>query len=604
MIQLSDYVINFLEEKGIKDIFLVSGGGIMYLCDAVGRSGKIRYICNHHEQACATAAESYARLKNSPGVCLVTTGPGGTNAITGVAGAFVDSIPLMVISGQVKREIISDYKKLRQLGPQEINIVEMVKPITKYATTVMKPERIRYEMEKGWFLASSERPGPVWIDIPLDVQSSMIDEKKLTSYYPDHHEIPNLPLLRKQVNIAVSLLKRSKRPVILAGNGIRLAGGIDSLKSLIKEMKIPVLHHINSVDILADDHPLNLGIYGPYGQRRANFILQNSDLVIGIGASLNISSTGFNYRGFAPYARKIMVNIDPGELYKKTLDIDLKIQADARDFLELLSESIKTGSSDISSSDFSPRWLKACEYWKNKYPIILPEFFLDKNHVHNYVFMDILSEYLSTEDILVSGIGSEAAGLYTAFKVKNGQRAYVNKNLGQMGWCLPGAIGACIGNRRKRTILVTGDGGFQFNIQELAVIKHHKLPVKIFIMNNSGYQSIKNTQNNLFSGRLVGADKTSGVSFPDYKSLAAAYSLEYGYIRTNSDIEKQLKRALSCPGPVLYEVNINPNQSKIPRSQTVRQKDGTLVSSTLENMFPFLPEKEVYDNMHMFDEET
>ena len=594
-VRLSDFIIDFLVKKEIKDIFLVSGGGIMYLCDAVGRNKKIRYICNHHEQACATAAESYARFTNKPGAILVTTGPGGTNAITGVAGAWIDSIPIIVISGQVRTDIIADYKKLRQLAPQEINIVDIVKHITKYAKTVKNPETIVFELEKAFYLATQGRPGPVWLDIPLNIQSALIDVQKLPRFSPVSAKLMSSDL-DNNISAVVNFLKKSKRPILIAGNGIRLANAIPQLEKLISKFRIPYITQINSVDLLPHDNPFFQGIYGPNGQRRANFALQNADLVLSIGASLNLTSTGFNYDKFAPRAEKIMVNIDKGELTKKTLKIDMPILCDAKLFItQLLDRTLNVNFA------FSPHWRTACLNWKKKYPIILPEFFKDKNHVNSYVFMDILSKQLEKNDCLITGIGLDAVSFYQNFTVKEGVRAFVNKNFGQMGWCLPAAVGACIANRKGKTVLVAGDGSLQFNIQELATIMHYKLPLMIFVFSNHGYSSIRNTQTNLFSGRFVGADESSGVTLPDLKSLAATYNLAYGNINNNSELTRKIQKALKIKGPALFEVNLHPAQARIPRSQTVRLKDGSLKSSTLENMYPFLPEAEVYQNMHLFD---
>ncbi len=595
MIQLSDYVIDFLVKKGIKDIFLVSGGGIMYLLDSVGRNKNIRYISNYHEQASATAAEAYARVKNSFGVCLVTTGPGGTNAITGVAGAWVDSIPMIVISGQVKRELIADYSKIRQIGPQEINIIDMVRPITKYAVTVTNPEKIRYELERSYYEMLNDRPGPVWINIPLDVQGTLIDEKKVTGF-----DLPQLRndknYLKDKVNETIDLLKKSQRPLIIAGNGIRLSGGLKLFIKLINRLDIPVVLPINGLDLLEENNKLLIGKFGPFGQRRGNFALQNADLILSIGASINIASIGFNLNGFAPKAKKIMINIDKGELTKDVLKINLRIEADAKQFLEkLLAQTEKL------TFHFSSKWHEACHYWKKKYLNIFSEYFNNKKHVNSYVFFDKLSDLISAEDIVTTGIALDACSLYQAFKVKKGQRAFVNKNYGQMGWSLPAAVGANIGNGRKRTICVTGDGSFMVNVHELQTISYYKLPIKIFVFNNCGYESIRYTQNNMFDGRLVGSDKKTGVSNPDFEFLAQAHNLPYEKIYSNDEIVRKVNKILKIKGPVLCEVNIDPKQRRMPRISSYRRPDGILESKPLEDMWPFLPKEEVYKNMHFFD---
>ena len=596
MVRLSDYVINCLVEKGIKDIFLVSGGGIMYLLDSIGNNKKIKYYTNYHEQAAATSAESYARMKNHISACLITTGPGSTNAITGVAAAWVDSIPMIIISGQVKREIIADYSKSRQLGPQEINIIDVVKPITKYAVTIMKPEDIRYQLEKAIYLATSGRPGPVWINIPLDIQSSTINDNDLIGF--DYIKDTKLPdVLKKDVEKALKMLKNSRRPLIIGGNGVRLSGAQKLLASYMTEYKIPIVTDENGLDLISEDNPLYMGRYGPKGQRRANFTLQNSDLVLAIGASLNITSTGFDYKHFAPNAKIIMVNIDKSELDKFTLKIDLPINLDAKEFLnELLRQSKGV------KFNFSDKWKSACKKWKEKYNIIDPLHYLKgKKYVNSYVFASELSELLDSRDAVVTGMGLDVVSIIQSFKVKKRQRVYVNKNFGQMGWCLPAAIGACIANGCRRTVLVTGDGSLQFNIQELATIAHYKLPVKIFVFNNLGYKSIRDTQNNLFEGRLVGADISTGVSNPDFSKLAQAYNLSYEYIKNNNEIRSKVKKVINKDGPVLCEVNIAYNQPRIPRSSTFQRPDGTLESRPLEDLFPFLPREEIWENMHLFD---
>jgi acetolactate synthase-1/2/3 large subunit len=594
MIQLSDYVIEFLVKKGIKDIFLVSGGGIMYLLDSIGRNKKINYISNYHEQASATAAESYARFKNNIGACLVTTGPGGTNAITGVAGAWLDSIPMIVISGQVKRELIADYSKTRQIGPQEINIIDMVKPITKYAVTVMKPEKIKYELEKCFHEAISERPGPTWINIPLDIQGSIIDEKKLQSFIPQKQKKDDKYIKDKVKNV-ITFLNKSKRPVIIAGNGIRLSRGQELLETLVSFTKIPTLLPFNGMDLLSEDNKHLMGKFGPGGTRCGNFVLQNSDLILSIGASLNVASTGFDYNHFGFQAKKIMVNIDYQEIETKKIKIDLSVVSDAKEFIKELISQLKT-----TKYSSNKRWLDVCNYWKKKYPSITKEYYENKKYVNSYVFFDKLSELLESTDVLTTGIALDATGLYQAFKVKKGQRAFVNKNFGQMGWSLPAAVGANIANGRKRTICVTGDGSFMVNVHELETISHYQLPIKIFVFNNGGYESIRYTQNNLFQGKLVGSDEATGVSNPDFNLLAKAHGLPYVKISNNDDIVKKIKKVLKITGPVLCEVNIDYKQKRMPKAASFKRPDGKIESKPLEDMWPFLPKEEVKNNMSFF----
>ena len=596
MIRLADYVIDFLVKRGINDIFLVSGGGIMYLLDAVGRNKKIHYITNFHEQACATAAESYARFKNRPGACLVTSGPGSTNAVTGVAAAWVDSIPMIVISGQIRKQIIADYSTMRQFGPQEINTIDIVDRITKYSKTIMSPEDIRHELERAYFEATTGRPGPVWLNIPLDVQGSMINENNLKSFSPPQNNYKDKIDLKKKVKKAIAMLNSSERPILIAGNGIRLSGGQKLLKEFMNRIKIPVITDENGLDLLAENNKYYMGRYGPKGQRRANFALQNADILLSIGASLNVASTGFVFTGFASKAKKIKVNIDQGELHERVIKLDLSIKSDAKEFMkELLKQSKQI------KFHFSPRWYEALKKWKKKYQLMLLEYYKDKHHVNSYVFVARLSSLLKSSDTVIPGMGLDVVSVLQVYKVKENQRVYSNKNFGQMGWCLPAAIGACVANDRKRTISVTGDGSLQFNIHELGTISHYKLPIKIFVFNNHGYKSIRDTQTNLFEGRFVGADEKSGVSNPDFRILAKAYRLKYEYIKNNSDIKRGILSALKSKGPALIEVNIAYDQERMPRTLTYRKPTGVLKSRPLEDMYPFLPREELWDNMHMFD---
>ena len=534
-------------------------------------------------------------FKNHIGACLVTTGPGSTNALSGVVGAWVDSIPLIVISGQVRRDLIADYKKFRQLGPQEINIIEMVQYITKYAVTVMEPERIRYELEYAYARAMEGRPGPVWLNIPLDVQAALVDESFLTGYVVGNGG--KKPSLALSVNQVLKLVQEAKRPVLICGNGIHLAGAESVLEKFIQRIKIPVLLTIGGMDLLDEMAEGNLGRFGPVGQRRANFVLQNSDLVLSIGASMSVASIGFNISGFAPKAVKVMVNIDPGELGKPTFIPDIAIQCDARDFLNIANRRLSR-TKIIQRLD----WIEACQNWKKNYPICVPEYYSDPSFVNSYAFIDILSDLLTCEDVVVTGNSLDISSVYQSFRVKKGQRVITNINYGAMGWDLPGAIGACIGSGHVRTILVTGDGSLQVNIHELLTIGFNKLNIKIFVLNNQGYDSIRSTQTNYFSGHFVGADSTSGVGNPDYAMLAAAYGLRYEHILNNNQVSEKVRELLDWDGPSLCELNVSPKQGRSPKTQSYRKEDGTLESRPLEDMYPFLPREEMWRNMHLFDD--
>jgi acetolactate synthase I/II/III large subunit len=598
MIKLSDYVVQFLVERGVRDIFLASGGGIMHLLDSVGHNPEMSYYCNYHEQACAVAAEAYAQVREGVGACLVTVGPGAANALSGVVAAWVDSIPVIVLSGQVRRDLMADFTKVRQLGPQEGDAIGMARPITKYAASVREPDSVRYHLERAWIEATTERPGPVWLEFPLDVQGAQIQADSLAPYAPalppnavDH------AWLSAQVAEVLNDLRHAKRPVIICGNGIRLSRSQVLLRKLLQQLRVPVLLPITAKDVLEEDHSMQMGVFGTAGQRRANFALQNSDLVLSLASGLNCQKIGFNFAGFAPKAKKIVVDIDEGQLYHQVLKPDIPIQCDVRLFLEEMLRQI--GS---SRHEAPARWLAVCHRWKERYPVIVAEFLEDKAHVNSYVFMDKLSDAMTSSDVLVTGNALDCASFYQAFRVKRGQRA-MNSGWGSMGWDLPTAIGACIGAGRARTICVTGDGSIQWNVQELLTIKRYRLPIKIFVFNNCGYQSIRATQNNFFEGRFVGADYNSGVDNPHFERLAGAYDLEYAHIETNCQLESQISNVLSADGPVLCELKISPVQGVSPKASAFRRPDGSFESRPLEDMAPFLPREEVWGNMHQFDDD-
>lgn len=596
MIKVSDFVVQFLVERNIDTIFLVSGGGIMHLVDSVGKNADMRYYCNYHEQACAHSAEAYSRVTGKVGACLVTTGPGGTNALSGVASAWVDSIPILVLSGQVRRDLIADYSKIRQKGPQEGNVVEMAKSVTKYAVTILDPRSVRYELEKALYLAVSGRPGPVWLDFPLDVQGAEVDEAALESFAIPRLDI-NTALLKEQVNHFLQIAHEARRPLFLLGNGVHIARAEALVQELLEKMPFPVVLPNCAKDLVPESHPRYMGVFGTAGQRRANFAVQNADCVFFLASGINVTKAGFNYAGFAPKAKKVMVDIDEGQLYYQAIRPDIAIQADVREFL---SEVLRQINADKLQFSPSPKWLDACARWKERYPILVDEFYRDKEHVNSYIFVDKLSDLLTAEDIVLAGNGIDEVSYWQAFKVKPGQRTLISGNWGPMGWDLPAAVGACIGSGR-RTICLSGDGSSQWNIQELLTIKHYHLPIKIFIFNNQGYTNIRMTQANFF-GRFVGADEASGVSNPDFAYLAAAYGLSYSKIRTNDEIEDGIACALQTEGPTLCELNIAVDQGITPKASAFRREDGTLESRPLEDMAPFLPREEVWENMHLFDE--
>ena len=589
MIKLSDYVFQFVSRLGVKRVFLLPGGGCMHLVDSLGSPGGLEYVCCLHEQAAVIAAEAHAQYTGNVGVALVTTGPGGTNAITGVSGAWIDSTPLLVFSGQVKSSDMIGTSGVRQRGVQEVDIVSLVKPITKYAITVMDPGSIRYHLEKAVYLASTGRPGPVWIDIPLDVQGAMIDEFKLEGFTPD---ILSLLEPRREISSltdqAIALLNASERPVILAGNGIRLAGALREFIHLAESLKIPILTTWKAIDFLPEDHPFFFGRPGSIGQRGANFIQQNSDLILTLGARLDLLQVGYNYPNFARAAKKIIVEVDDAEIRKLKMPIDLPVCGNVKDFL---AELVRKKEALKGKDRFA--WLERCRQWKEKYPVVLPEYGQAKSFVNTYALVDVLSDLLSSEDVLVPGSSGSCSEItMQAFRVKKGQRILNSPGLGAMGFGLPASIGACLASGGKRTVSLIGDGGLQLNIQDLATIVRLKLPLKLFVLNNNGYASIRNTQNAHFKGHLVACDPSSGLVLPNTCAIAAAYGLKHYRIQDPQHLREDVAEVLADEGPCLCEVMTDPDLLTAPRLSSETRPDGSIVSKPLEDLWPFLGREE------------
>jgi acetolactate synthase-1/2/3 large subunit len=594
MIKLSDYVISFFQEKGIEHVFLLVGGGAMHLNDSLAKNKKIKHVCALHEQAAAIAAEAYSRYSENFGVAIVTTGPGGTNTVTGVAGCWSDSIPCFFVSGQVKRSDLIGHIGLRINGFQEVEIIKVVKPITKYAETVMEPEMIRYNLEKAYHIMLDERPGPVWLDIPVDIQATMIDEKRLPGFDPSELSKPkcNVQQIRRQAKQALNILLKAKRPVILAGNGIRLSHGVDEFRKLIGKLRIPILTTWGAVDLIEDEHPQFFGRPNTLGgNRAASFIIQNSDVLLTIGARLGVQQIG-DHLSFAREAKLIMVDIDEKELLKPTLRPFLSIKSDARLFIREISNQCKERQSLHINS-----WIEYCQKMKKRYPIVLPEYFKEEEFVNSYVFVDILSEELQSDDVIVP---SSSATAYVctsqAFRLKKGQRFLTSRGMASMGWDLPSAIGACFASGGKRTICVTGDGSIQLNLQEMQTIISNKLPIKIFVLNNKSYLSTKTIQKAYFS-RLVGCNAKSGLVLPDLIKIAKAYGYTTELIRVNAEVRQKIRKVLQTPGPVFCEIFMSADQPVIPKLSTNMLKNGTMVSRPLEDMYPLLDRKEFLENM-------
>jgi len=591
----ADYIASTLATHGVKHVFMLTGGGAMFLNDAFGLEKRIQYVCNLHEQACAIAAEGYARVAGKMSVVCVTSGPGGTNTLTGVLGQWLDSIPVLYLSGQVRYDtaVPSTGLPLRQLGDQEASIVDIVRPITKYAVMVTNPQLVRYHLDKAMHLAVSGRPGPVWLDIPLNIQSSLVEEANLKSYDPGEDSSgATLDIDEHQVDEVARRLSTSERPVILAGAGIRLAGAANAFYRLAEKVGVPVQVAWDAIDIFPSTHPLYAGRPSTLGQRGANFIFQNADLLLSLGCRLNVRQIGYNFPAVARAAYKISVDIDPAELRKPTLKIDLPINADVREFIRMLDTRLNS-----KKLPKKVEWLSWCQERIRRYPVVLPEYRRRQTPVNPYVFCDMLSQHLNARDVTVSSNGASCVVPIQAMQIKRGQRHVVNSGCAAMGYGLPAAIGACLAIGQKRVICFEGDGSIQLNIQELETVHYHRLPLKIFVFNNGGYLSIRSTQGNFFDGRLVGESTRSGVGFPDYVKVAKAYGIPAHRITRLSQLEDAIDQVLDSDGPVLCDVVMDPSQLFSPRTASKRLPDGRMESSPLEDMYPFLPQDEFLSNM-------
>lgn len=592
--KLSDYVMEFIAAQGVKHVFMLSGGGAMHLDDSLGQCDALMYVCCLHEQACAIAAEAYAKQTGNLGVTLVTTGPGGTNAVTGVAGAWLDSTPMLVLSGQVKRADLKGDTGVRQLGVQEVDIVSIVKPITKIAVTITEPESIRYHLERAVAIARHGRPGPVWIDIPLDVQAATIEPDHLPGF--DARELPAVGQpadLPESVAHVVGLLQKSTRPVLLVGNGVRLAGGYELLQQVLDTLSVPVLVATSlGIDLVAEDHPQFFGRPGPIAPRYANFTLQNSDLLITVGARLDMAMTGYSHERFARAAKKVQVDIDAAELAKMRTPIDLAIQADASVFLAELLRQLRG-----SAIPEFPEWVDRCRQWKSRYPVVLDEFRQRRNLVSLYHFTDVLCDQLASDEVVVACSSGNAVELFhLVYKAKAGQRVIHTRGLGAMGFGLPAAVGACLAAGGRRTICLEGDGGLQLNIQELETLRRLGLPVKLFVINNQGYASIRLSQSGYFT-RLCGADATSGVTLPSLDKVASAYELPYTALKSHDGLSNAIKAILSRPEPEICEVFVPPEEPRMPRMASYQRSDGSMASKPLEDLWPFLDRDEFRTQM-------
>ncbi len=588
--RLADYIVNFLEKKGIDTVFTVSGGGSIFLCDALYNSKKIKYISHHHEQAASFAAESYARSKNDVGCAFVTTGPGGTNTVTGVSSAWIDSIPVIFISGQVFLNQTIQKTKKRQIGVQEINIIDIVKPITKFSKMITDPNTIEYYLEKAYQISKSGRPGPVFLDIPADLQNAFIDKKKLIKYRSNNNK--TISPKKDDINLLIKKIKNSSRPLIHIGHGVKLSGGKQILKKFLKKHKIPFVVTWNADDIVNSDHKMYFGRPGAFGERGSNFIVQNCDFYLSIGTRLPYMVTGYNSKRFAHKAKfKVMVDIDRNELNKKDVNLDLKIQSDAKNFITNLYKSLGR----IKPNE---KWYKYCQKVRKKYPILIKKMINEKKFVNSYYFIKTLSKLTKDNDKIITDMGFSFTTTHQALDIKKNQTFYTNSGHAPMGWGLPAAIGSFYASKnfKDNLICITGEGGLQMNIQELATVMHNKIPIKIFIFNNGGYLTIKQTQVLGFKGRIMGADKNSGLSFPDYKKIALSHNMSYTKITNHKNLKNKISKVLSSSKTMICELIMNPDEEQIPKAINRRDKSGKSIPTEFEDMYPFLPREELNSN--------
>ena len=585
-LRVADVVIKYLETLGIETIFTVTGGGAMFLNDACAGSKKIKTVCNHHEQACAMAAVGYSKMKNSFAALVLTSGCGATNALTGLLDAWQDNNPVIFISGQVKRKETTHNAKvpLRQFGVQEANIIEIVKSMTKYAVMVNKPEDILLCLEKASFEAKNGRPGPVWIDIPLDVQSSLVNYTSLKQYKAPRKNL--LTPTASQIHLLKKALSRAERPIIIAGNGIRLGNAIKEFNDFLLDTNIPFVTSYLAVDLLPNNHKQYIGRLGIKGDRPGNFSLQNADLVISIGCHLSVALTGFEYNLFARDAKLFVVDIDRDEHKKNTVKINHFIHSDVKRFFAKFNGKFSF-----------PEWLKTCRKWKNMWPVCLPEYKIEKKLINKYAFIDIMQKKLKKNSVVVSDAGSSYYVTSQAFQPIKNQRYITSGAQADMGFTLPAAIGVAFAQKSKMVVGITGDGSFQMNIQELQTLVHYEIPVKLVVWNNNGYLSIRTTQKKFFSGREIGTDKDSGVSFPSTKKIASAYSIPYFSSKNLNTLRRTLSSAFNTKGPVIIEIFCPPMQEIIPTASSFKLPDGKMVSKPLEDMYPFLSRDEFNSEM-------
>ena len=589
--RVSDYIMHRLVELGIRQVYFLPGGGAMHLNDALAANPDLEPIVCLHEQACGIAAEAAGKMRSGPSACMVTSGPGATNAVTATLGAWLDSTPVFFVSGQVKSADLKEGTGLRMLGNQEADIVAIVSSITKKAVTLRDPEDVGWVFDELEQAALSGRRGPVWLDVPLDVQAMQVDPATL-------RRAPATPRAAAVSMAApaagtLALLRKASRPVIVAGHGVRMAGGEQVFRKVAERLGVPVLTTWLGLDLIEEDHPLCAGRPGAIAPRWANFALQNSDFLLVLGARLDMAMTAYAHERFARGAAKVMVDIDEAEIRKMRMDIELPVVGDVKDFLEAVAAELETAS---PLPGFSA-WRDRIAGWKQRYPLVLPEHRGTEGPVSLYHFTEALSSAMEEGDVIATGSAGFSVELFLlGLRIKRGQRCFHNRGTGSMGFGLPAAIGACLEAGRRRTICVEGDGGLQMNVQELATLASQQLPVKCFVVNNSGYASIRASQRNYFN-RLVGADPQSGLHLPSLRKVAAAYELAYQCIENGADLQARIDAVLATPGPVICEVLVPPEEPRIPRVATRQGANGKMSSSPLEDLFPFLDRDELRSNM-------
>lgn len=579
--RVADYLMSRLAEAGAEHVFLLPGGGAMYLNDALVCETRLTPVPCHHEQACGIAAEAWGRIREAFGVCMVTTGPGATNVITPVTGAWIESIPMLVISGQVKRPDLLGSRPLRQAGVQEVNIVPMIKTVTKYAVTVDDPMQIRYHLERALHEMKTGRNGPVWLDIPLDVQAATINPEELPGFTADPVPEPTLDVACLRL---MGLIGAAKRPLLLAGHGVRLAGAAKEFAALAERLQIPVAMTWNALDLLPWEHPLCVGRPGVVALRAANFAVQNCDLLISIGCRLDNIITAYNPRGFARSAKKAVVDVDANEIAKLDMAIDLSIVADAKALIGALARLPQP-----SPPPDNDAWITRCAGWKQRYPVNEGQHFPSSGPINHYHFVSVLSDTLPPDTLISTGSSGLAIEVfYTVFRNKPGQRIFLTSGLGSMGYGLPAAIGACLANGSRPMVAVESDGSLQLNLQELGTLAAQQLPITLIILNNNGYASIRNTQRNYFAERYIGTGPEAGLLLPDLEKVAFTFGLPYVLIADAAELAAQLEAALATPGPKIIDVHLTPNETLTPKVAALPQADGSMLSMPLEDMSPLL----------------